>query len=114
MSEKLFTQEEVNQIIKERVAREKRSFEREIEEVRSGAHLDTPDYKAMYLDAFKRTSIQGAGFPMDKIDSYLKYIKGDSEDEIKREIAELAQAAGVNSAGNGQGKSSKSGTWNPF
>lgn len=109
MSEKLFSQSDVDRIVKERVAREKRSFERELEEVRSVADTGEPGYKSKYLDAMKRKSLLDAGIPYDKVDGYMKYVKGEEPDEIKRQVAEFASILDA-----GKREEKKQSGWDPF
>ncbi|MBU8730450.1 DUF1552 domain-containing protein [Cytobacillus oceanisediminis] len=109
MSEKLFTQDEVNEIIKERLAREKKKLDRELEEVKSATDTGEQGYKAKYLDALKEVELRKAGIPYDKVDGYMRYLKGKDADEIKRQVAEFAS---ILDEGKREEKKSKS--WNPF
>lgn len=116
MSEKLFTQDEVNQIIKERVAREKRSFERELEELRQSAASGEPEYKAKYLDALRRTELIKAGFSLDSVSKYMPAInKTDDPDEIKHLAKTFADLAGVSPSAKAQAEhAKKKAKFNPF
>lgn len=85
--EKTFTQEEVNQIVSERLEREKRKREEAIEEIQAQA---TKDMKEEYFKVYKKSKLIEAGVKFDKADEILWMIKGESEEEIKANIAIIA------------------------
>jgi hypothetical protein len=113
-NEKVFTQDEIDRIVKERLKRERAKLDRELVDIQAEIDAKYPDYKGMYIDALKRKSLTDAGMPIEQVDRYVKYIE-DSEDadEVKRQAREFTELAGFNGKGESKSKSNKS-KWNPF
>ncbi|MEK4801041.1 hypothetical protein MHI02_05710 [Oceanobacillus sp. FSL K6-0118] len=94
MSEKkLFTQDEVNAIVKERLAREKR---KEIEVTDVELPEGVTDYKALAKDnkakvveLTKKIKLLDAGVEFHKLDEAVKFIQGETEEEIDHAISIL-------------------------
>ncbi|UOQ48128.1 hypothetical protein MUN88_19105 [Gracilibacillus caseinilyticus] len=121
MSEEvLLNQEEVNEVVKKRLDREKRKYREEVEALKARiAELEgegnpeeeeTPEeepeasdeqtedkndeqaeYKAKYLNALKQAKLLDAGFSFDQISKYEQYVTGESSEEIERQALELSQ-----------------------
>lgn len=115
MEDKLFTQEDVDRIVKERLIREKRKLDRDIEQVRSQVIADSsqPSYKAKYLQSLKRSELLKAGFTFDNMDKYLPLVPEDSEGEIRKKISLLADWVGVSKSAQAK-QERKHRKWRPF
>jgi len=48
-----------------------------------------PDYKSEYLDLVKVNVLTQSGLPLDKAEKYAKFIKGETEEEITKQAAEI-------------------------
>ncbi|MBN9655981.1 hypothetical protein J0K78_17025 [Halobacillus sp. GSS1] len=111
MDEKLFTQDEVNRIVQERIAREKQK-EVKVSDA-ADSEEESIDYKTEALDLVKKVSLLNEGVPYEKVDHYTKYVKGSSESEIKSDARELAKDL-ENKKKNYTEPGQKKGAWNPF
>lgn len=89
--EKLFTQDEVNKIVQERIARERRKQidvpEVELPEGVTDYKAQYEDYQAQYIDLLKKTKLIDAGVNFEKLDEAVKFIQGDTEEEIDHAIS---------------------------
>lgn len=121
--EKTFTQEHVDKVIQNRLARVRAKQAKEIEEIRNGAELPEgetdwkqvyDDNKARYLSLVKQSKLTGAGFSPDQVERYVRYIESESEEEIEAEALDIAADVlkGKPSYADPTGK--KSGKWNPW
>lgn len=126
---KVFTQEQIDKTIQERIGREKRKHAEEIESIQNG-DIELPegetDYKqvyeennALYFNLLKQSKLTDAGMTIDQAEYYAGYIVAGSEEGIETEASELAGDVLKGQQGNvkryadpSQGK--KGGTWNPF
>lgn len=106
---KLFTQEDVERIIKERLARERRKAEEKAEQARKEAELkaleEQQKYKELYetllqdLQAEKQHALQvkkeallaQAGYTQEQIERYAKYLEGETEEELQTALETLKQ-----------------------
>jgi len=90
MEEKLFTQDEVNAIVQERIAREKRKQldvpEVELPEGVTDYKAQYEDYQAQYIDLLKKTKLLDAGVEFHKLDEAVKFLPGDTEEEIDANV----------------------------
>jgi S-adenosylmethionine:diacylglycerol 3-amino-3-carboxypropyl transferase len=102
-----FTQAEVDRIIKERLEREKRKREEALERERQEAERkrleEQEQYKELYeklkaelaekeakaLEASKRALLAQAGYTEGQVNRYVKYITGNTEEELKASLEEL-------------------------
>lgn len=115
MSEKTFTQNEVDEIVQERLRRFKRQLERELEETRAEISADTPDYKKQYFDNLRKIKLIDAGMTYDQAERYVKYIDGATEKEIEAQAIELAADVLTKKERTYADPSGKrKGIWNPF
>ncbi|MCM3732741.1 hypothetical protein M3196_13890 [Fictibacillus nanhaiensis] len=112
MGERLFSQKELDGIVKERLAREQRRYERELVELESGLETAGTNYRKLYIEELKRKSLLDAGFTLDNVEQYVKFIE-DSEDveAVKRQAKEISKLAGLDGSGK---KETKDNGWNPF
>ncbi len=115
------TQEKVNEIVQERLKREKAKHEKEVEQLKAriaelegGApeevteeveehtaeepqeqtelsEEEQEEYKQRYFTALKQKALLDAGFTVDQLDRYTSYVKGDTPEEIERNAYELSQ-----------------------
>lgn len=111
VEEKLFTQEEVNEIVKKRLTREKKKQAKEREQLKQ-------TYREKYYNALRRKSLLDAGIPFDMVDRYMKYMDSTRDDEqaIEQQAFEIAQDFKVKPRTyvDPTGKRSKTGIWKPF
>lgn len=67
--------------------------------------------KAEYIEKMKKVALIEAGFSVDEAGDYIKFIKGDDEEEIERQaldlIADVKQHVTTSAKPN-------NGTWKPF
>lgn len=98
--EKMFTQADVDRIVKERLERERRKREEALERERREAERkrleEQQEYKKLYeslkaemLEAKKEALMAQAGYTEEQIRRYSKYVIGDSEEELKASLDEL-------------------------
>lgn len=98
--EKTFTQAELEAIVKDRLAREKRKADEKAEQARKEAERkaleEQGNYKEMYkqlqkdlaekdkavLEIKKETLLLGAGYTQEQVDRYKKYVNGTTEEEL--------------------------------
>ncbi|MFD2654492.1 hypothetical protein [Gracilibacillus thailandensis] len=127
--EKLFTQEEVNKIVQERLEREKRKTERELEQIRTEVPEGGTDYKKLYeelckelaereADEAKEQALLNAGFDQESVNRYKKYLDKVEEDEYEETAHFLFEHSPMNkkqsqSYADPSQKRGKS-VWNPF
>lgn len=106
-ADKTFTQEEVDELIKQRLQREKRKAEEKAEEARKEAEkkalIEQEKYKELYetlqeelatqkaenLSAKRDALMAGAGYSAEQIERYRKFVDGDNEEAIKQSLEEL-------------------------
>jgi hypothetical protein len=102
-----FTQAEVDRIIKERLEREKRKREEALERERQEAErkrleeqeqykelceklkAELAEKEAKALEASKRALLAQAGYTEGQVNRYVKYITGNTEEELKASLEEL-------------------------
>lgn len=107
--QKLFTQEDVERIIKERLARERRKAEEKAEQARKEAERkaleEQQKYKELYeallqdlqaekqhaLQAKKEALLAQAGYTQEQIERYAKYLEGETEEELQTALETLKQ-----------------------
>lgn len=105
--EKTFTQAELEVIIAERLAREKRKAEQKAEEARKEAERKALEeqgkYKEMYeellqeieaqkaqaLEIRKETLLLGAGYTQEQAERYKKYLTGSTDEELAEALETL-------------------------
>lgn len=129
--EKTFTQADLDRIVTERLARERKKFEDEKtaaqEEAERKQREQNEEYKTLYesaqteldrvrndaktaeLGALKTRLILAAGYGADQLDRVSKYVTGEDEDAIKASIDEVKadmppKAIGVDPNPNNGGK----------
>lgn len=130
--EKTFTQAELEAIVKDRLAREKRKADEKAEQARKDAEAEAlkeqGKYKEMYealqkdldaqkaqmLEVRKETLLLGAGYEQEKIERLKKYLTGNTEEELataletlKADIPPTTQYVDPATAGNGGKQGSK-------
>lgn len=66
--------------------------------------------KTEYLEKMKKVALIEAGFPVDEAGDYVKYIKADNEDEIKRQALGLFEDVKQHITPN----IPQNNTWKPF
>lgn len=112
MDEKQFTQADVDRIVKERLVREQRRYERELTEMQAGLETAGTNYRKLYIEELKRKSLLDAGFTLDNVEQYTKFIDDSEEVEVvKRQAKEISRLAGLDGSGK---KETKDNGWNPF
>ncbi|ARI78232.1 hypothetical protein [Halobacillus mangrovi] len=111
--EKMFTQEDVDRIVQERLKRARAKAEREREEAQAELDARLPDYKELYFSELKYLKLLKAGFPMEKAERATKYIHDGTPEEVERQAKELAEHAGHSKQTKTSEKQPK-GKWNPF
>lgn len=102
-------QKRINEIVKERLARERKKQEEREKQLQEeaerkrleeqGEYKDLAeklqqkldDYKSQALDAKKEALLSKAGYKEDQIERYKKYVDGETEEEIQASIDELKQ-----------------------
>ena len=112
-----FTQDEVNRIVKQRLEREKRKLDRELEDARSSVYSELPDYKSRYIDALKRKSLLDAGLPVSEVDRYLRYIDDSDEVEVvQRQARDFVEELGKDKRKSyaDPSQKTKADVWKPF
>ena len=110
------TQAEIDAMIKDRVAREKRNAEKAVEQAKAEAERkkleEAQEYRALYektqaelehvrtaarqaeLDALKRQLLSEAGFKSEEIAESIGFITGDDEDAVKDAVERFKRVAG--------------------
>lgn len=104
---KVFTQEQVDAIIKDRLAREKQQSEKEKEATRKEAEqkqlVEQEQFKQLYeqtqqelqqfkadaLTAKKDAMLAKAGYSEEQIEKYRKYLDGDTDESLSASLEEL-------------------------
>jgi len=102
MEEKLFTQADVDEIVKKRLAREKRKTEQE------------RNYKELYFDAMKQKSLIDAGVTFDNAERYVKYVDGEDEETISQQALEIANQMKGKPKNYADPSQKRVGIWYPF
>jgi hypothetical protein len=105
--EKRFTQAELDRIVKERIARERRKLDRETEQIEA----DDIPYKREALDLLKTLELQKGGLSGEQIEKMKKFVDGEDEDTIKVQAGEIVHDFIESPKKAEQEKKSK---WNPF
>jgi hypothetical protein len=112
-SPKTFTQEELDKIVADRLARERRKADellaKEREEAERKKLEEQNEFKSLYektqaeleqirkdaeltkLDAFTTKLLVDAGYIGEQLERVRKYVKGTNEDELKSSLEELKQ-----------------------
>jgi hypothetical protein len=105
---KEFTQKELDAIVKERVAREKRKLERELGEQQKDIGTGESEYKSKYLDALRRTELLKAGFSLDNLGYYMPMLnKVDDPSEISKQAKTYADLAGFSPSAKAEAEHAK-------
>lgn len=104
---KTFTQAELEAIVKDRLAREKRKADEKAEEARKEAERkaleDQGKYKEMYealqkdlaakdaqvVEVRKQSLLLAAGYTQEQVDRFIKYLVGATDDEINISLETL-------------------------
>lgn len=125
--EKTFTQEDVDRLIKDRLAREKAKREKAEEDARNKAKQEAlkeqEKFKELYeevqkdlqakqaevLNAKKHSLLLAEGYTKEQADRYVKFVTGENEDEIAQAINDLKEdvppkQSGVDPATQGNGE----------
>ena len=107
--EKLFTQEDVDRLIKKRLERREEKAKEEQERVRKEAEkeklkeneefkelaesyrAELDEMKAQVIENQKEQALIKQGFSEDQVERYLKYIDGSDKEEIEQSVKELSQ-----------------------
>ncbi|WHX27447.1 hypothetical protein QNH47_06215 [Virgibacillus halodenitrificans] len=119
MSEgKVFTQAEVDEIVERRLARERKKQEGAESTESQAEAFDTPNYKKSYEENLRKVELLNAGFSLDDLPRYEKYLTATTPAEIKRQAVDLAQdIKRVTQKGKGYADPSQrrgKQVWNPF
>jgi hypothetical protein len=114
--EKLFTQEEINEIIQDRLARAKRKHEEELEKIREELPEGARDYKKEYHENLRKIKLIDVGFSFNEADRYAKYITAEEPEQIEQEANLLAEDVlpGKKQQQDYADPGQKKSVWNPF
>lgn len=114
---KTFTQEDVNRIVQERLDRQKRKDEQKrleeegkYKELYEKLQSELQEKEEQAIKASKESAIIKAGYSEEQLPKLLKFVEGETRDEIQQSIEELTELIPVKqdkqyadpSAGNGK------------